>query len=104
MSGRRRIPIACTLTVEQRGGRLGEWRALMAHALGAPEATAEGARVRFPRHAAVEAEVDRLVAAESACCAFFEFAVEVEDAAVVLSVGAPPEARALVEALVSPPG
>ena len=51
------------------------------------------------------AEIDAFVAAESKCCAFFEFEVDEGDDGIVLSIKAPPEGawatRGLVAAFTS---
>lgn len=95
------VPIACTLAPGDLGGRVAWWRSVAAHALGDVEEIPGGARVRLP--AVLEVEVRRLVAAESACCAFFSFEVDcaVARGEIVLSVSAPPEARPLVDALLN---
>lgn len=103
MTERARIPIACSLDAGQVGDRLGWWRAVMAHAIGEPVTVEGGVRVRLP--SALEVEVRRLVAAESECCAFFDFDVASADGTgdVVLTVGAPPEARPLIDSLLAGP-
>jgi hypothetical protein len=44
-------------------------------------------------------EVARLVAAEQACCAFFAFAITVDDRGPALEVQAPDDATEIVTAL-----
>src|SRR5262245_33344608 len=63
-------PIACSLDAEDRTARLARARELGAHALAGLNVGHRSALLRFHGH--YEA-VDALVAAESACCPFFEF-------------------------------
>jgi hypothetical protein len=64
-------PIACTLGAEDRAARLTAARELGERGLVAVHASERGARLRFRGE---HERVDALVAAERACCAFFEFA------------------------------
>ena len=88
-----RIPIACTLTSESAAARVEEWRQFLAHSTGAAEqAGALALRVQLDGSPeALEAAVD-LARREKACCAFFEFSIEVEADASWLSVKVPPDA------------
>jgi hypothetical protein len=63
-------PIACTLDAEQRTTRLDAARELGEHALVGLEVSERRALLRFRGE---HERVDALVAAERACCAFFEF-------------------------------
>jgi hypothetical protein len=88
-----RIPIACTLTSESAVARVEEWRQFLARSTGAAEqAGALALRVQLNGSPeALEAAVD-LARREKACCAFFEFSIEVEADASWLSVTVPPDA------------
>lgn len=88
--------IACTLAADDVPTRLAEWRELLAHASGRV-ATPEGVRVEL---VGVDgASVRDLAAREQQCCAFFDLRVDEVGEVVVLHVGAPPEARPVVEEL-----
>jgi hypothetical protein len=96
---RRELPvIACSLDAAGRQQRADEWRALVAAATGVAR-TGDSLTAAFP--GAREAELRALVAAESECCPFFEFAVTpgVGGAETTLTVRAPAEALPLLDAL-----
>jgi hypothetical protein len=97
-----RIPIACTLTSESAGARLEEWRQFLARWTGAAEhASALALRVQLNGSPeALEGAVD-LARREKACCAFFEFSIEVEADASWLSVKVPPDAADVLADFVS---
>jgi MerR family copper efflux transcriptional regulator len=59
-------------------------------------------RLRLPRRIDLAGLVE-LVAAEQECCPFFTFTVTVNNTDVVLEVGAPADARELVDALLGEP-
>jgi hypothetical protein len=95
-------PIACTLEATALPDRLGEWRAVLAHA-GARVTTSSGAlRVELDDTVDVS-ELARLVAAEQQCCAFFSFAITVDGRGVGLEVSAPDGAADVVASLFGPP-
>jgi hypothetical protein len=87
-------PIACTLPAAELPARLALIERLE------PLARAPipgGARMRFAAEA--EGRVRELVALESRCCAFLDFAVTRGDGAVVLDVTGPPDAQPVIEQL-----
>lgn len=91
-------PIACTLEAGAMPDRVAEWQALLDAATGR-ERIADGAlRVAFRADAPLP-ELARLVAAEQACCAFFSFAITVDQRGVGLEVRAPAGAEEVVTAL-----
>lgn len=96
------VPVACTLDGAIMGDRIEEWHDLLARAT-LREATDGGLRVTFPVGPELAAEVSRLAAAEVACCAFYEFTVELTPRSVVLTVRAPSEAADLVAELFGVP-
>lgn len=91
-------PIACTLSADQLGARLDEWRSVVAEATGREE-VAGGTRLRFRRDVDV-ARLATLIAAEQGCCRFFTFTLTVAVDDVALEVLAPADARPVVDALV----
>jgi hypothetical protein len=74
-------------------------RALLASDLLSRTATALGQRLAFPSDAAIAAELDALVAAESDCCPFLTLGVARFDDAVILDVNGPPEAAEIVDTM-----
>jgi DNA-binding transcriptional MerR regulator len=90
--------ITCTLAPDHVGDRMGEWKALLGHAVGrAP--IAGGVRVGFARDVDIAA-IAKLVAAEQECCRFFTFALMVGVDEVALDVTGPPDAQPIIDALV----
>jgi hypothetical protein len=64
------LPIACTLGTDEGAQRIGDWRRL-GKAFGVGRVTDVGeVTMRFRDAPGVEAELDRLVAAERICCPF----------------------------------
>jgi DNA-binding transcriptional MerR regulator len=91
-------PIACTLSAAEMPGRMADWEAVLARAVGR-EAFDGGLRIRFPAEPELAAELAGLAAAEQGCCSFYEFAIVIAPGATVLDVRAPADAAALVDAL-----
>jgi len=85
----RPLPIACTLSATDLRGRGEELRALGGDGL--VDATEEPGRavLRFRPDPSIRERVERVVAAESECCAFLEFALVHGDDATVLTISAP---------------
>jgi hypothetical protein len=90
-----RIPIACTLTASAAHDRVDEWRVFFARSVTAVERTGEQA-VRFRLGPSAVGDAVELAQREKACCAFFEFAIQVEANACWLVVRVPAEASALL--------
>jgi hypothetical protein len=78
------IDIACTLTSADLAAQGRRWERLMARALTARAATADGLRLTFRPEA--EDELRALVAVEAGCCAWAAWTVEPAAGAVVLDV------------------
>lgn len=89
-----RPAIACTLDHAEMGERIAEWQAAL-RAVTERSPIDGGIRLTLGPDADL-AEVARLIRAESACCAFFSFALTVDDRGTALEVRAPAEARDLV--------
>ena len=89
--------IACTLGPESMGGRLDEWRALLAHVT-RRESIDGGVRAVFGPTTPL-GELMRLTAAEQDCCQFFDFAITVDRRGIALEVRAPIEALPIVHSL-----
>ncbi len=92
------VPIACTLAAGAMPDRLADWT----HVLDAAQErsrTADG-RLRIEFGDAVDvAELVRLVEAEQRCCAFFAFAITIDQRGTALEVGAPSAADDVVTSL-----
>ncbi len=93
-------PVACTLSQEDASSRLAEWHDFLHRAVDLSERPAEGRlRLRLePPSENLLAAVD-LARREKACCAFFEFSIEVRSDANWLVVTVPTDASASLDAL-----
>jgi len=81
-------PVACTLTEHDLRRRRDDWRQLLALAVRAEHI---GRRWRFVFDPAgpVVAELATMCAAETACCPFFEFSLDITSLGVALTVDGP---------------
>ncbi len=93
-------PIACSLTGDELPRRLAEIRALGTKALISAERDEVRAVLRFRDGAEVRTELERIVVAESTCCAFLRFELRDEPAATVLTIAAPPDGEPVLQQLV----
>jgi hypothetical protein len=91
-------PIACTLDAENRATRLAAARELGEHALVGLEVSERRALLRF--HGEQE-RVDALVAAERACCSFFEFTTTRNGEQTELEIRAPEGGEPILRGLVA---
>jgi MerR family transcriptional regulator, copper efflux regulator len=89
--------IACTLSPESMGGRLDQWRALLAHVT-RRESLDRGVRAVFGAATPLD-ELIRLTAAEQDCCRFFDFAITIDGRGIALEVRAPDAALPIVQSL-----
>jgi DNA-binding transcriptional MerR regulator len=92
-------PIACTLGVSEIGPRLDAWRRVLAHKR-TVEPVDGGVRIAFG-HDVRAREVAELAEAEQSCCSFLSFAIAVDPAGVMLDIVGPPEARPVIDELVT---
>jgi MerR family copper efflux transcriptional regulator len=92
------VVTACTLPAAGQERRLAEWRALLASSA-CREPIGGGTRFRFP--ASLAGQIASLVAAESECCAFFEFTLHVASGEAILDVRAPAEMRPQLSGLLT---
>jgi hypothetical protein len=103
-----RIPIACTLTVTVAQSRVGEWREFLATSTTASERLS-GHQLRLqlaPAPGVLASAVD-LAQREKACCAFFDFSIDVAADQLWLRVSVPPEASSILDdfaSLLAPSG
>lgn len=91
-------PIACTLTAPELPGRMASARELGEQALVDLEVADRRALLRFDGH---RADVDELVAAESGCCAFFDFDVRQSGRKVELEIVTPEGGELVLRGLVA---
>ena len=90
-------PVACTLEPAPLPGRLQDWKDFGIHVV-ARTPIDGGVRLHLGASAPLD-ELALLMKAEQGCCAFFSFALTVDDRGVALEVRAPAEGFAAVEAL-----
>ena len=83
------LPIACSLEPGELTGRRAQMAQLGADALVGLTIAGARATLRFRSGEGIESAVDEFVAAESACCPFFDFATRREADETVLSVTVP---------------
>ena len=95
-------PIACTLTPDGLTARLALIDALAADGLLDRTATDAGLRVRLRDTPEIERRTRELVAAESKCCAFLDFALAREDGDLVLDIAGPADARPVIDMFFAP--
>jgi MerR family transcriptional regulator, copper efflux regulator len=93
------IPIACSLTASEQADRGNEFAEVLGRGLLRREETARGVRLRFHRSPGLQEDLAELIGREKECCPYFDFQIRVAGEEVVLEVGAPPEARPIVERL-----
>jgi MerR family transcriptional regulator, copper efflux regulator len=89
-------PIACSLSSGEARERAREWAALLDRAQAVQQPVAGGVRIELRQRDRVAAELERLVAAERACCPFLTMRVETADELLALTVTAPAEAEPLI--------
>src|SRR3954468_9476548 len=95
-------PIACTLSPAGMTDRLALIDALAADGLLERTPTASGMRLRLRDTPDIEQRTRELVAAESACCAFLDFALGREDGDLILDITGPQNARPWIELFSAP--
>jgi len=91
-------PIACTLAPDQIPLRVRGWQAALASVV-RREGLADGVRLHLAPSADIASLVD-LGAAEQSCCGFLTFRLTLSATGTSLDVTGPPDARAVIEALV----
>ena len=80
-------PWGCSLDVDELGARVTEWRSVAASAVSS-EHVGEGVRFAFDADPVLIANLARLCAAETACCAQTRFVIEINADEVTLTAEA----------------
>jgi hypothetical protein len=93
------IPIACTLTATEKVSRGGEWRQFLVDNVVEVVRSEASTRLHLVEGDHVTLIAVDLARREKACCAFFEFDLELLPDAIWLRVGVPPEAAAILDDL-----
>jgi len=96
------LPVACTLAPGEIHDRLDAWAEVLVGAIRRLTLPSGALRIEFSDTVDV-GPLARLVVAEQACCAFFQFAITVDHRGVALEVDAPGEARALMAGMFGTP-
>jgi DNA-binding transcriptional MerR regulator len=96
-------PTACTLDPGAMRGRLGDWQAVLARGTSRSPIPG-GSAITFDTDPELAADLARLVAAEHACCSFFDFTISVTEAGLRFEVRAPDEAHDLLATVFGPVG
>jgi len=93
--------IACTLPVNEAGGRLNALQTLIGDRLDHVSRRADRIQIRVWRAGRpnLEAELAAWAEAEKACCAFLGFAIEPEPDAVTLEIDAPAGAEPTLDGI-----
>jgi MerR family transcriptional regulator, copper efflux regulator len=97
-----RAPIACSLTAGDAALRGEEWRQFVERRVAQVERDGTVARLRLRDDGDAILEAVDLSRREKACCAFFDFRLELQPGAVWLEVTAPKEAAPILDALFDP--
>jgi hypothetical protein len=80
------VPVACALTAADLAVQSQRWKRLAARAMTGRADTADGLRVRFRPEPGAEDELRRLVAVETRCCPWADWAVQTAAGQLVLDV------------------
>lgn len=91
------VPIACTLGADDLRTRIDDWTRTLADVT---SRTAIDGGLRLQLGAGLDvADLARLVVAEQGCCAFYRFALTVDERGIALEVTAPAEAATVLASL-----
>lgn len=93
------IPIACTLSAAEKLNRGDEWRQFLVKHVVEVNRYESSTRLRLAEGDGVVVIAVDLARREKACCAFFEFSLELLPDAVWLRVEVPPEAATILDGL-----
>ena len=96
-----RVPIACSLTVEQQPDRLEEWRAFLGTHVEAAELGPTEARLKLRSGDEAFTTAADLALREKQCCAFFEFTLRLDTEGRWMTIGVPDDAGPILADLLS---
>ena len=94
-----KIPISCTLQVNDARSQLGEWREVFRRIVNGSERVSPN---RLELGLLPETDIGSVISLaqrEVACCAFFSFAIEIEADRLVLAVEVPNDAVEILDQL-----
>ncbi len=94
------IPIACTLSATEQSDRGDEWHQFLTTNVVETVRTESSARLRLRDGNEVIVVAVDLARREKACCAFFDFELELLPDEVWLRVEAPSEASSILDGLI----
>jgi hypothetical protein len=94
------VPIACTLSSDEVGDRIEEWRRFFATSVDTADVAAEHSlRLQLKDDPAVLVAAVDLARREVTCCAFFDFSIAIESSRSWLVIEVPPAAREILDGL-----
>jgi len=94
------VPIACSLTPDDAGDRVEEWRRFLSERIVEIKRTDNSARFRLEESGDALLIASDLARREKACCPFFDFRLLLTPDAVWFEVDAPQEAAEVVSELI----
>ena len=94
------VPIACSLTPDDAGDRVEEWRPFLSERIVEIERTDDSARLRLEESDDALLIASDLARREKACCPFFDFRLLLTPEAVWLEIDAPRESAEVVSELI----
>lgn len=98
--GMARVPIACSLVVDDFDTRIEEWRTFLNNQVVEVTRTSREARLRLTGGDDALVDAADLARREKACCPFFEFHLALLPAAVWLVIEVPGEAISILDHLI----
>jgi MerR family copper efflux transcriptional regulator len=96
----RSLPIACSLSDEDRRARLREFSSLSSRVLGAESTGGGGSLIRFRPDGDTQSQLRRIMAAERECCPFLDLSLTENESDLTLSIEAPEDAKPMIAEIV----
>lgn len=93
------IPIACTLTAPAAAERVAEWREFFSTAVQRVDCGSRSATLTLHAGSDVLLVGTSLAEREKACCAFFEFSLDIDQSGTRLHIEVPAEAEPILASL-----
>lgn len=94
----REQPLACSLDRQERGERGRHLRVLSDAALVGRSRDASGLELRFTDADGVRESLEELIELEGRCCPFLDFDLAARESELVLRIGGPANASAVIDA------